>query len=92
MTMTKYEISTSLSSPQSGFTSPLCDRAFLSALNESLIGFVHDYIQYGPRLLPSTTPYSVSFSSLSGTASADRNLNLELEWYAPVEPETEPAA
>jgi len=63
------------------------------ALQESFIGFVHDYIQYGSTIASIHDPllrfffltfrYSIPLTEIS---------ILSWEWYAPVEPETEPAA
>ena len=66
------------------------------ALRESFIGFVHDYLQYGPTIASIHDPllrfffltfrYSIPLTEIS---------ILSWEWYAPVEPiaiaETEPA-
>jgi hypothetical protein len=63
------------------------------ALRESFIGFVHDYLQYGPTIASIHDPllrfffltfrYSIPLTEIS---------ILSWEWYAPVEPETEPVA
>jgi hypothetical protein len=63
------------------------------ALRESFIGFVHDYLQYGPTIASIHDPllrfffltfrYSIPLTEIS---------ILSWEWYAPVELETEPAA
>jgi hypothetical protein len=63
------------------------------ALQESFIGFVHDYVQYGSTIASIHDPLlRFFFLTFRYSLPLTEIAILSWEWYAPVELETEPAA